>query len=261
MAKIDKIGLQVYSVREHMNTYEEIKETFKKLKELGYDEIQTAGTCGLTYDEYYTAANEAGLTIVGTHSGFSEMENDIETVIENHKKLHTTNVGVGSLVHDFTLEAAQDMIERINKVARKLKKAGMKFTFHNHSKEFFKLENGKTAMEMFVESFDENVSFVLDAYWVQYAGSDVCAWIEKLAGRIDILHVKDMRVEKVTDGSRISYHPTITEVGNGNMDWNKIIDTAVKTGVKYFCVEQDDCPYDYEPSLKFSSDYLHKNFM
>lgn len=261
MEKVEKIAIQMWSVRTHLNNFEQAKQTFKKLKELGYDEAQTAGMGGLTYDEYYTAANEAGIEIVGTHGSLEEMESDIETVIENHKKLHTTNMGIGSYARDYTVEIAEDFIERVNKIAKRLAKDGMKFTYHNHCQEFIKLENGKTAMEMFAEGFDENVSFVLDTYWVQHAGADICSWIEKLAGRIDILHLKDMRVERSTVKCGVAFHCRIAEIGNGNMDWNRIIDTALKTGVKYFCVEQDDCPIEYEPSLKFSSDYLHKNFM
>lgn len=49
----------------------------------------------------------------------------------------------------------------------------MKFTYHNHSHEFIRLENGKTAMEMLMEGLDsKNTTFVLDTYWVQHGGGD-----------------------------------------------------------------------------------------
>ena len=98
----------------------------------------------------------------------------------------------------------------------------------------------------------------MDTYWVQNAGGDVCKWIEKLAGRIDILHLKDMGIKKDEEGYAISF---ITEIGNGNMNFADIIKTAEKAGVKYFCVEQDTCPGDSLDSVKFSSEYIHKNFM
>ena len=55
--------------------------------------------------------------------------------------------------------------------------------------------------------------------------------------------------------------PFITEVGNGNMDFDKIIKTAEKTGVKYYVVEQDTCPGDPFESVKMSSEYIHAHFM
>jgi len=254
---IKKIGLQLFSVRENLDTPEKAAETFKKLKELGYDEIQTAGCYGMPYELFYELANNAGLEIVGTHDDFNLMKTDIEKSIENHKKLHTTNMGIGGLWPK-DLKEIEDFISDANKIAKRIAAEGMKFTYHNHSHEFAKLENGKSMIEMLVEGLDpENTSFVLDTYWVQNAGGDVCTWIEKLAGRIDILHLKDRAVVKTETG----YDCVITEVGNGNLDFEKIIATAVKTGVKYFCVEQDNCPVDYIPSMKFSSDYLHKNFI
>ncbi|MBQ4160683.1 MAG: hypothetical protein IJD83_07110, partial [Clostridia bacterium] len=54
--------------------------------------------------------------------------------------------------------------------------------------------------------------------------------------------------------------PKIAEIGNGNLNWAEIIAAAERCGVKYYCVEQDNCPEDFVPSLKQSADYL-KQFM
>ena len=253
---MNKIGLQLYSVRDHFKTEEEARATFKKLAELGYSEAQTAGCYGFAYDKFKEMANDAGIEIVGTHDDFEMMKKNIETTIENHKKLGTTNVGIGGYGWDVSdASVVEEFIKDANKIADRLAQEGMKFTYHNHSHEFIPLSNGKTMMEMFMEGFNENVTYVLDTYWVQNAGGDVCTWIEKLAGKIDILHLKDMAVKHDENNDVVSY---ITEVGNGNLDFKKIIETAEKCGVKYFCVEQDNCPYDFEKSLKESSDYLHK---
>lgn len=76
-------------------------------------------------------------------------------------------------------------------------------------------------MDYLIDGFDPNVvSSVLDTYWVQHGGYDVRKMIERLAGRIDILHLKDMGVsldEKKSD---------ITEVGNGNINFEDIIPLA-----------------------------------
>ncbi len=255
---IQKIGLQLYSVRENFKTPEMAAQTFRSLKELGYDEAQTAGCYDMPYDEFYKLASEAGIEIVGTHDDFQLMKDDIETAIANHKMLHTANMGIGGFGAE-TVEAVEQFIADANKVAARIAGEGMKFTYHNHSQEFIVLENGKTPMEMLMEGLDpENTSFVLDTYWVQNAGGDVCSWIEKLAGRIDILHLKDMRCVRNEEGRPAGM---ICEVGRGNMDFRRIVETAVRCGVKHFCVEQDNCPVDFHDSLKFSSDYLHKHFM
>jgi chemotaxis response regulator CheB len=118
--------------------------------------------------------------------------------------------------------------------------------------------NGIKGVEMIRELDPETTSFCLDTYWIQHGGGDVCSWIEKLAGRIDILHLKDMRCFR-NEERRVVHD--ICEIGRGNLDFHRILPTAIRTGVKHFCVEQDNCPVDFHESLKFSSDYLHAHFM
>ena len=60
---MEKIGLQLYSIRNHFNTPEEISDTFKKLKALGYDQAEMAGSHGLSYDRFYELAKEQGIEI------------------------------------------------------------------------------------------------------------------------------------------------------------------------------------------------------
>lgn len=247
-------GIQVYGVRDFMTTEEDVRETFSKLRTMGYTQIQTAG-CMIPYKKYGELAKEAGLEIVGTHDDFNMMLNDFERSLENHRLLGTTNMGIGGKAYT-SLEDVERFIEDANTVAQRAAANGMKFTYHNHSGEFRKWENGKTTMEMLIDGFDkENVSFVLDTYWVQNAGGDVREYIEMLEGRIDILHLKDMMVS-VTDSGVVR---AITEIGNGNMNWKGILDSAKKTGVKYYIVEQDG---NWKPNCfaaaKASIEYLKK---
>ena len=107
-----------------------------------------------------------------------------------------------------------------------------------------------------IEGLDpKKTSFVLDTYWVQHGGADIRYMMEKLAGRIDLIHLKDMGKTREPD------EQFITEIGNGNLWWEGIIHTAEKIGVKYYVVEQDVYPGDPFDSIKISSDYLHEHFM
>ena len=246
-----ELGLQLYTIRDYMNTAEEMRASIKKLRNIGYTQAQTAGSGNISYKEMAKIAKEEGIEIVGTHYNFALMKNDIDAVIEDHIALGTTNVGIGGF-HCHSLEEAKGLVSTINEIAAKLKQKGMKFTYHNHSHEFQKFD-GVTVWEYLVENLDkENVSFVLDTYWVQHAGGDVCKWIKKLAGRIDILHLKDMAVK--------GNDPYITECGNGNLDFEEILEVAQNTGVKYIVVEQDLNWIDNDPfkSVEVSYNNLKK---
>ena len=248
-----EIGLQLYTIRDFMKTEEDIRESFRKMRKYGYTQGQTAG-CAIPYADFGRIAKEEGIRIVGTHDNFDMMVNDFEQSLENHKLLDTTNMGIGGKTYNSVYEV-EDFIEKANMVAEKAARNGMKFTYHNHSHEFHKWENGKTTMDMLVEGLDtDTTSFVLDTYWVQHGGGDVRYWIEKLAGRIDILHLKDMKRALVKDNVQ-----QITEVGNGNLNWDLILDTAEKTGVKYYVVEQDTgYAVNCFQSIKQSADYLRR---
>ena len=255
--KIDKLGVQLYTVREFMQTPEDIRMTFRKLKAIGYDFGQTAG-CKIPYEEFGQIAREESFGIVGTHDDFNLMISDFEKAYENHKALGTNIMGVGGR-QGSSIEEWQAFIAQANEVGAKIAAHGGRFTYHNHSHEFKKWENGKTTMDMLVEGLKpETTSFVLDTFWVQHGGGDVRAWIEKLTGRIDILHLKDMKMTIKEDGRCVQEY---TEIGEGNLYWEGIMEAAEKAGVRYYVVEQDSCPGDPFDSLKISSQYIHCHFM
>lgn len=252
-----EFGVQIYSVRDKITDGKSALTVFKALREMGYTQVQTAGVLPVSYEEYGRLAAEAGLEIVGTHDNFAIMCDEFEQALANHKALNTKIMGIGGYHPKQVDDIAgwEEFIEKANKVAANCAKHGMKFTYHNHSHEFIKLANGKTPMDMLVEGLDPvNTSFVLDTYWVQHGGGDVRYWIEKLQGRIDILHLKDM--QRMPEFRETYGYHFFAEIGSGNMNWPLILESAKKAGVKYYIVEQDLCPGDSLESVKKSAEYL-----
>lgn len=274
-----EFGLQAFSVRDHYENEEDIKVTFKKLKEMGYSHIQTA--CFHNYPAAFLkeAADEAGITFCGTHYIWDRICNEVDFTIDEHKTLGTKYVGIGGVFGDTfnTVESTEAFIAKFNEMAKIYSKYGFVLTYHNHSHEFKKLEDGKTVFDHLIEGFDpENTAFVLDTYWVQHGGADVRAFIERLAGRIPILHLKDMEpchvttynVIEVVDGqpnlSKVTVKaPAITEVGSGSLDFKTIIPLAEKCGVEYFVVEDDRAPStgDSFAAVKKAADYIKANLL
>lgn len=259
---IKKFGVQVYSLRDKMTSEPEIRESFKKLADFGYSQIQTAGYCGLTPEQYASCAFDAGLEIIGTHSSMAEIFDQTEETMRIHKEiLHTTNIGTGGIwgpARD-SKKNLFEYIDKLNNVADKISKHGLKFTYHNHHMEFVRLPGeNKTIMDYLYEELDpKNISFCFDTYWVQAGGASPEAWLRKLAGRVDIIHLKDMVI--LDDGTKL--YTDITEIGHGNLDFKGIIKIAEEIGVKYYIVEQDTCPGNPLDSLKFSADYIKENLM
>ncbi len=249
---IKEFGLQNYSIREHLETYDDVLAAMKTIKEMGYSYVQTAGE-KISLEEIAEIAKEVGIEVCGTHCGLDSLVADPEKAMEQHRKLGTTNIGIGGFFAN-SAEDVQAFIKKANAFADVIYEHGFKFTYHNHEHEFRKFGD-KTIMDMLVEGLDPvKTSFCLDTHWVQRGGGDVCSWIEKLAGRIDILHLKDMTIKP-------DRTPIMCEIGEGNMDFHKIIAAAEKAGVKYYVVEQDICPGDSFDSVRQSAEYIKKNFM
>ena len=230
-----ELSIQAYTVRDRMATAEQTADTFKQLASFGFTGIQTAGF-PTTAEDYAAAAKAAGLRIVGTHASFDLLMDTAEAV-RVHNILGTTNAGIGGMPGlwdaDFNKAKLDDCIEKANQVGENLSKFGMKFTYHHHAKEFAKIGN-ETMMDILVRELDpKTCTFVLDTYWLQHGGVAILEWLEKLAGRVDILHLKDKGIPfGSNDGD-------ITELGNGNINFKEVIRVAEATGVQEYCYEQD----------------------
>ena len=178
--------------------------------------------------------------------------------MEIHRMWGTNTVGTGSMPMPprTNLEELKKYIDEFNRVAEIYAKEGFRLSYHNHHFEFVRIDGYKTVMDYLYEGLDPyTTSFVLDTCWVSAGGGDVVTWMEKLEGRLDILHLKDMTL-KLKGGV---YQPEMCEIGYGNLSWDPIIKTAEKIGVKHYVVEQDafftGSPFN---SLKMSADFLKK---
>ncbi len=96
---------------------------------------------------------------------------------------------------------------------------------------------------MLLTELDKSVWFEIDTYWITHGGGDPAAWIDKVAGRIPCLHLKDMGI----DSNRSQF---MMEVGEGNLNWPAILDACKSAGVEWYIVEQDICYRDPFESLQ-----------
>ena len=255
----NKLGVQLFTIRDYMKDPEFADLAFSKLAQLGYTEAHTAGNA---FDEklFCELLDKHGIKIIGTHYDYNKIINDPEETIRVHRMWGTTNIGIGGMpsAPRNDLDELKKFIADYNRAAELYAKEGFRLTYHHHNFEFVRIDGYKTIMDLLVEEFDPaNISFVADTCWLSAGGADVCAWLEKLAGRIDILHLKDMTIKKDTASGKLL--PYITEVGYGNLSLDPIMETAERIGVKHYVVEQDTnftgTPFN---SLKMSADVLAK---
>ena len=260
-----QFGIQLYSVRDAFANEESARNAFKELKALGYSYGQTAGVYpDIDREKFARYAKEADFAICGTHYDWGKIVNDVEDTVNYHRMLGTSYIGIGGMPTDArdSLDNTKKFICTFNEMAKIYKEYGFKLTYHNHSFEFVKAEGYKTYFDFLVDGLDpENTSFCLDTYWVQHGGADIRATIERLKGRIDILHLKDMvanNIYSLANGRSLS-SPIYGCIGDGNIDFATVIPLAQECGTKYFVVEDDRCRAgEYMNDAKKSADYIKK---
>lgn len=256
----NRLGLQLYTARDFFIDEEMANLTLKKIHDAGYTEAHTAGRYCFTPEKFNELLKNNGIQIIGTHYDYEPILNDIEGTKALHRLYGTTNIGIGGMpgFASKSTDGLKQFIKDFNHAAEEYAKDGFKLTYHNHHFEFMRIDGTKTIMDYLKEGFDKDtVSFVLDTCWVMAGCNDLCSWMEKLAGRIDILHLKDVRLENC-DGH---FCGTMTEVGSGFVNWDKVIPLAEQIGVKHYVVEQDsnfEIWGDPFNSIRKSADYLKK---
>ena len=141
-----------------------------------------------------------------------------------------------------------------NKFSKQVKAADMQFGYHNHYVEFKKF-GGTTSFDTLFASTDPDlVKIELDVGWVVAASADPVAILEKYKSRVVALHVKD--IGKLDPDPHLA---TTVAVGEGTIDWKKVIGTAKANGTQAFFYEQE-APFTRPilDSVKISGDYLKK---
>ncbi len=242
---------QSYTIREDMKDAKSIRESFKKLAEIGYHGIQLAKTEGVTPQDLCDMAGETGLKIVSGNAGWDRFQNDLDAVIAEHKLFKCKNCHIGGLPADYrSPDGLKRFVKELAPVAERLNAEGMTFSYHNHSHELAKYD-GKTWLETLYElASPAQLKAELDVYWIQHGGGDPVQWICRYAGRQPLMHLKDMAITPQRE-------QRFAEIGQGNLNWKAILQAAQEAGVEYYIVEQDQC-YDRDPfdSLALSYKFL-----
>lgn len=244
-----EIGAQLYTVRELLQSEKEMESTLIQIKQIGYDSVQLYNLGSPEKIQLCCSLCEkSGLKISGILTDLDWCENNSLFLFDLCQKHNIKDIGVSSGVKDY--ESAIKYIPRANNFAKTVSENGYSFSYHNHGHEFIKTSCGKTVMELFIEGFSNYIYFMPDTYWIHDGGYDIRKFLEETAGRVEILHLKDLK--------RTESGHTYAEIGNGNLYFEEILKTAKSGGIKKYFVEQDICDGSPLDSLKISYNNILK---
>lgn len=234
-----EFGLNLYSIRNLIKTEEEFLAAANSLREMGYDYMQFSGA-PFDADLIARVSRESGLPTVLTHVPLDRIIDDVDALMEEHSRFGCTRIGVGGMGYKIMSDEKtyKETVEKMNSSAEKMAANGFSFFYHNHHTEFYK-HGDQTIIDYMIENAPA-INFTLDTYWVQYGGASISDYVKKLSGRIECVHLKDYRVNLSTSEDKIKFDPIYAPVGDGNIDFKKLIPEMISAGTKYFIVEQDN---------------------
>lgn len=181
-----KYGIQMYSLRDITNT--DLDGALAAVAEMGYQNVEFAGFFNHTAEDVRAMLDKYNLEVSGTHTGLGELTGHYAETVKFHKTIGNRQIIIPG--HDLGSRAKLDaFIDACNELVPKLQAEGIALGYHNHSHEFYTMEEGYQIHEELEKRC--HVFFELDTYWTFVAKLDPVATMERLGERIRCIHLKD----------------------------------------------------------------------
>lgn len=257
---MSKISLQMYTMREHTKTISALADTVGRLKEIGFENLQYSVPQHFDVKEVKKIFDENNIKNDSVFCPCMELESRAKETIEQCEIFGTNSVRIDSIPKSLTESPSgyKMFAHYLNEVSAEYQKAGLKILYHFHAFEF-KRFGDMTGIEIFLnETNPEVIALNPDTHWIHSGGKNVCQFLEEYKDRYDYIHTKDFAIGAMGDAWEA--RPIIfAPVGEGNLNWNPIIELCKKNEVKIFAIEQDDCyGKDEFECVKTSFDNLKK---
>jgi len=258
-----KIGVQAMMLKDSI-AQEGPFETLRKVISIGYHavEISQIPMTPENVAELDRARNELGMDIAALSVTLDApqgipgdaLKSDFDKIVDDCSRLGSRFLRIGMLPFSAmkSLDAVVDFAKQANDYAERLQEQGIGLYYHNHHVEFAKF-SGRYLLDIIADS-SPAMGLEIDVHWVQRGGLDPVRTIDKYAGRVAMIHLKDYRIGPLPDESFAHLERgdfaafmqdfknvvQFAEVGEGNLDFVSIIEHAQSAGADYLLVEQDE---------------------
>jgi sugar phosphate isomerase/epimerase len=237
------MGLQLFTVRDAMTR--DVKDTLARVSAMGYQDTETYGFdpqnlmyYGMKAEDFKKVLTENNLTTTSGHYDLfrylrktdDEMKQYLDRCIGGAQALGQKYITWPWLDPESrTMESFKLLVNKLNVAGEHVTKAGLGFAYHNHDFEFID-HQGKNGYDRIMRETDAaKVKLQIDLYWASHSSNLTPAELfRKQPGRFVMWHIKDM--DKVTRD--------YTELGNGSIDYTKILPDAQLAGLQYYYLEQ-----------------------
>jgi sugar phosphate isomerase/epimerase len=238
-----KMGLQLFTINSIIGR--DVPGTLKRVAAIGYQDTETYGYdpgkrtyYGMAIPAFKQALADSQLTTTSGHYDFAkyfaqpadEMKRFVDRCIEGASALGQRYITWPWLdPSSRSIEKFKELAPKLNAIGEQVTNAGLRFAYHNHDFEFID-HDGQIGYDIILNETDPRlVKLQIDLYWVMHSSRRSPAALFSLQpGRFVMWHIKDM--DKVSRD--------YTEMGNGSIDYTKILPDAARSGMQYYYIEQ-----------------------
>jgi sugar phosphate isomerase/epimerase len=250
--KIERLGLQLYSVRDAMKT--DPSGSLKKLADMGYVHVEHANYVdrkfyGYSAKDLKKLLDDLGLQMTSGHTvmvaeDWDATKNDFtdkwKYTIEDAEEVGQRYVISPWLDEKLRtdMDALKRFMDQFNKCGELCKQHGMTFGYHNHNFEFkTKIGDGTLYDYILANTDPALVAQQMDIGNMLGAGGVAIDLIKKYPGRFELMHVK-YEIKSDSGEGMDGYDSTI--LGQGVMPVKEILKAARSTGgTSQFTIEQE----------------------
>lgn len=95
------IAAQMYTLREFNQSPDGLRESLRKVSEIGYQAVQISGIGPIDSQLVKEYADEYGLKICATHVPWNRLVNDLDALAAEHKLWNCKYIGLGALPAEY----------------------------------------------------------------------------------------------------------------------------------------------------------------
>ncbi|HEY4322573.1 MAG TPA: TIM barrel protein [Mucilaginibacter sp.] len=244
------IGFQSFAIRDLLA--KDFAGTMKMMADMGYESVEMCyppgyaqygfgPLVGIKATDMRHMIEDAGLHCPSSHFLMGDLRGDAlyNSIEFAHDLGMKQMICPGLDVPGTAISQYKEAAGEFNKIAEKIKSAGMKTGLHNHTKEFAVLDD-ELIYEAIMGALDGNLVKMQFQTEVITLGYKASTYFNKYPGRFISAHLSDWTTDKKA-----------VPIGQGIIDWKEFFETAKTGGVQNFFVEM---PLE---TLKDSATYIH----
>ena len=229
--KLDKIGLQLYTLRDMMK--KSVPKTLAAVAKACYKEVEFSGYFNTPVPEMKKILDDNGLASSSSHIQMADIGMMLPKFIEDAKQLGQKYLTVAWIdSSERTADGYKRIADRFNAAGLDARGDDLQIAYHNNSYEFAPLgPRGQSGYEILLAGTDPlNLAMELDVFWMRQAKQDPLAWLARYPNRFRMLHLKDIGPPPKNE---------MRDVGKGVIDWRAILRRAKSSGIDHFFVEHE----------------------